>query len=146
VHAGHSSHSWDTATPTGWESTAAPPLPQSSLLLRKSRASLESCVRGPECGECWGKGGGKRQGSPGGRRKPTLGRSQLGRYPPPSPQGLDMGIGGNQAVCLPVPFQCGSQKPAKERIKIRASGWCGPRDSLVPPVPAPPHPRVFMKG
>lgn len=45
--------------------------------------------------------GGDASVPPGGRRKPTLVRSQLGRHPLPlSPQGLDQRTGGNWAVCL----------------------------------------------
>lgn len=61
VDAGHSSHSWDTATPTGWESTA--PLPSRSLpYCRESPRPAWNPVSGDRnvgnAGAGAGKGGG----------------------------------------------------------------------------------------
>lgn len=138
VDARHSSHSWDTATPTGWENTAAPPLPQSSLLLRKSQASSKSCVRGPECGECWGRRGGEDKGPQVGEgSQPWGGLScEDTRLPP-----RRAWIWEWEGTGLCVAFQCRSQKPANERKDSLRSQ---PRAGVVPGTPwcplCQPHP------
>lgn len=112
VDAWHSSHSWDTATAQGRESTGAPPLPSSPAEKAPAAQTPESGDR--NVGNA-GWGGPARWGEEVGKGGLPSHRRQLAL-----------------AVCLPVTFQKRNSEGTKGFFKITAPGWCGPRGFQVP--------------